>query len=110
MSLTAGERKVLKKYFNEIDKNGNGKIEVTELRKFYMSKFGIDLSDTDLISMVREADKNQNSMIERPEFVDICIDSKKNNASIKWENIERVFDSELVAAKLDSPPFKRARK
>ena len=110
MSLTAGERKVLKKYFNEIDKNGNGKIEVTELRKFYMSKFGIDLSDNDLISMVREADKNKNSMIELPEFVDICIDSKKNNASIKWENIERIFDSELVAAKLDSPPLKRARK
>ena len=109
MSLTAAERDVFRKYFNEIDKNGNRKIEITEIRKFYMSKFGIDLSDSDLISMVRDADKNQNSMIELSEFVDICIDSKKNNASIKWENIERVFDSELVAAR-NAPPLKRARK
>ena len=64
MSLTPGERKVLKKYFNEIDKNQNGKIEITELRKFYMTKFGVDLSDNDLISMVREADKNKNRYID----------------------------------------------
>ena len=78
MQLTSGERRVLKKYFNEIDKNGNGSIELLELRNFYLNKFGIDLHETELISMVREADKNDNKRVEFPEFVDICIEGKKN--------------------------------
>ena len=57
--------------------------------------------------MVREADKNANLLIELPEFVDICVHSKQNKTSFQWENIEKIFDSELQNSR--SPPPKRQK-
>eukprot|EP00179_Madagascaria_erythrocladioides_P003260 CAMPEP_0198310662 /NCGR_PEP_ID=MMETSP1450-20131203/2658_1 /TAXON_ID=753684 ORGANISM="Madagascaria erythrocladiodes, Strain CCMP3234" /NCGR_SAMPLE_ID=MMETSP1450 /ASSEMBLY_ACC=CAM_ASM_001115 /LENGTH=150 /DNA_ID=CAMNT_0044013505 /DNA_START=104 /DNA_END=556 /DNA_ORIENTATION=+ len=58
----------IREAFNVFDKNGDGKISADELRQI-MAKLGENLSDEEVNQMIREADTNNDGVIDYEEFV-----------------------------------------
>jgi len=63
--------------FTEIDTDGNGKIDVAEL-KVAMGNLGVNLKQGEAESMMREADADGDMLMDVEEFIDVC-----------WEEVQR---------------------
>jgi len=65
-----------KAIFKEIDTDGNGQIDVAEMGQA-MKILGVTLTNTELSTMMTEADADGDMLIDCDEFVDLCCEEVK---------------------------------
>jgi len=82
-----------KEAFNLFDKDGNGSIDVQEL-KTVMRSMGATPTNAELRDIIREVDSDQNGTIEFNEFLTLMAKSKgkKSNPEEELREAFRVFD------------------
>ena len=78
----------LKKDFQTIDSNGDGKITKDELMEQYLKLMDEDEAIRTVDSIIREVDSNENGDIDYTEFLKACMNQKKN---LSKENLEKAF-------------------
>lgn len=92
--ITHEEIKALKKDFQVIDSNGDGKITRDELMEQYLKVMNEDEAIKTVDSIMREVDTNDNGDIDYSEFLKACMNHKKNLSRQNLEKIFAMFDSD----------------
>lgn len=94
------ERKIWRKYFDEVDVDLNGEITKEEL-KTYMGKLTppVYLHDSIVQSMIDEADADHNGVISLDEFILMMYVADKNMAkNIAWQTLRGRITNEMHEA------------
>ena len=68
----------LPEIFSHFDRNGNGRIEASELKTVLSQISGEKVSENEVLEMIREADINKNGVIEVNEFIEIMKKQRDN--------------------------------
>ena len=102
--LNDDERDVLRRYFDQIDRNGDGDVTHTELQSYYSMVVGTNLTANEIADMVKEADiyqsnANHNGSIQFWEFIDITMKALLGKTSIKWQKLADLLKNDLNSAK-----------
>ena len=70
-AFSAGDDSKVGEIFTLIDRNGNGRIEASELQTVMSQVIGERLTEADVAEMIQDADANKNGVIELNEFIEI---------------------------------------
>jgi calcium-dependent protein kinase len=82
------ERDDLKRIFQTLDKNGDGKLSKDELKEGYHSYFGIDIDDDQLNKLIANIDVDNNGYIDYTEFSMSAVDQ---NILISEERLQMAY-------------------
>lgn len=82
------ERDELKKIFQTLDKNGDGKLSKEELKEGYHAYFGIDIDDDQLCKLITNIDVDNNGYIDYTEFSMSAVDQ---NILISEERLQMAY-------------------
>lgn len=93
--LEPAQRAQLKKKFKELDKNGDGKLTVVELREILQAGSKTRLTDREVKILFRQVDKDGNGTVDFDEFVDYLWSAKNNNTVDNIKDSDVVFEVEL---------------
>ena len=80
----------LKEVFRTIDKDNNGFINLKELETA-MRAFGFELSDLEIIELMKEYDKDGNDNLDLMEFIDLM--NKKREEQKEEQDIIETFEA-----------------
>lgn len=92
--ISHDEAKELKKDFNKIDKNGDGKITPNELMDQYVLTMNHEEAKTAVDNIMKEVDTNQNGEIDYIEFLTACMNYKKTLSKKNLEIAFKLFDKD----------------
>jgi Ca2+-binding EF-hand superfamily protein len=95
---------VIDDVFDKIDKNRNGKISLSELKK-YINELGAPLTTADVQKMFREADLDHNAQINKSEFRQVMTNAKNCSSTAEWNDLYN-----LHVDKIAPPRSKRPRR
>ncbi|XP_027940850.1 probable calcium-binding protein CML23 [Vigna unguiculata] len=91
----------VRQIFNKFDKNGDGKISITELRDM-LSTLGSKTTKEELKRMMEELDKNGDGFIDLKEFADFHCNDVGNDQSKELRDAFDLYDVDkngLITAK-----------
>jgi len=95
-ALSLNEKRIIRKYFDEIDGNGSSTIDIMEL-KSYLEDRGVDVSiNAHVMKIFNEGDLDRNGMIDFSEFCTMMQNAANCTASKHWGEIYRDIEDELL--------------
>jgi Ca2+-binding EF-hand superfamily protein len=87
---------VIDDVFDKIDKNRNGKISLSELKK-YINELGAPLTTADVQKMFREADLDHNAQINKSEFRQVMKNAKNCSSTSEWNALYKLHVDKIAA-------------
>lgn len=86
------ETKDLEKMFQQLDKNGDGKLSKQEILEGYEEVFGININEEEVEKMFLEIDIDGNGTIDYTEFVMATMNEKTLLSNEKLQHAFNMFD------------------
>ena len=112
VEVTSEERRVFANYFRDIDRDGDDELTAYEL-KIGLHNLGLTgITDSTVRRMMREADKNEDGVVDFDEFCQVCGSSDACVSYEEYEYFTSCFLSVQICKKaMDlSPEWKRVQK
>lgn len=92
--LTKNERDGLAKVFKAFDKNGDGKLSLTEVKEGYLEHYGKVMSDEEVQAMFDSVDTDKSGFIDYSEFVVAAMNQDQLTSSEKLQAAFKMFDKD----------------
>jgi len=92
--LTKQERDNLARVFRTFDKNGDGKLDMDEVKTGYIDHYGKILSDEDVEKMFNAVDTDRSGYIDYSEFVVAAMNERQLTSNDKLQAAFKMFDKD----------------
>ena len=92
--LSKGERDNLSKVFKAFDKDGNGKLDMQEVKEGYLEHYGKIMSDQEVEDMFNSVDTDRSGFIDYSEFVVAATAQQNLTSQEKLQAAFRLFDKD----------------
>ena len=92
--LSKTERDNLSKVFKAFDKNGDGKLSLTEVKEGYLEHYGRIMSDEEVQAMFSAVDTDNSGFIDYSEFVVAAMNEHQLASEDKLRAAFRMFDKD----------------
>ena len=92
--LSKTERDNLSKVFKAFDKNGDGKLSLTEVKEGYLEHYGRIMSDEEVQAMFAAVDTDNSGFIDYSEFVVAAMNEHQLASEDKLRAAFRMFDKD----------------
>ena len=92
--MSKQERDNLSKVFKAFDKNGDGKLDMEEVKEGYLVHYGRIMSDQEVEEMFRSVDTDNSGFIDYTEFVVAATSQKNLTSQEKLHAAFKMFDKD----------------
>merc|ERR1711990_522031 len=92
--LSKSERDGLAKVFKAFDKDGNGKLDMKEVKDGYLNHYGKVMSDEEVEAMFKAVDTDNSGFIDYSEFVVAAMNENQLTTNEKLAAAFKMFDKD----------------
>ena len=93
--MSKGKKAELAKVFKAFDTDGNGKLDINEVRAGYLEHYGKVMSDADLEKMFNSIDIDKSGYIDYTEFIAAAVNEKEINNNENLMIAFKMFDKDV---------------
>ena len=92
--VSIADTKELRKIFQAMDANGDGKLSKEELFSYYSKEMGDQQAEEEVLRIMNEVDTDNSGFVDYTEFLKAALDSKNMNSADYLKRAFDVFDSD----------------
>jgi calcium-dependent protein kinase len=92
--LSKNKKEELAKVFKAFDKDGNGRLDMKEVKEGYLDHYGKVISDDEVEKMFKAVDIDNSGFIDYTEFVVAAINEQELNTNEFLQSAFKMFDKD----------------
>lgn len=92
--LSKSKREELATVFKSFDKNGDGKLDMAEVKQGYLAHYGKLISDEEVEQMFNSVDSDQSGFIDYTEFIVAAINTEELESNEFLQAAFKMFDKD----------------